>query len=637
MANHRVSFKFGVLLLIGCVVASAGRPVLAADDAKAAAEKAAAVKSAAQMLPPTTLFYAEVERPAEVIRLVLDHPLRKRLEQSPDYRKAFDTPQFKEFQAVVNAVETRSGVEWRKALETTAGGGFAVGFDVATQGVAGLARSTDPQTTTKVRDALFDLAREDAKNKGNPDPIETKEYRGITAWKAGDSVIAPIGPWLLVTNKADLGKAIADALLDGGKTLAGDDDFTAALKLEQSKATADRGTAWAFVRLAPLRLFAPGHPVFDKNAKSDNPAAELLFGGLAGDVRNAPFITGTLKLHEQGIKLSVTSPHDRSWVPQGRDFFFAPKGQAGGADKPLRPKGTLLSITTYRDLAAWWEAGPDTYSEGVAAKMAQADSGLSTFLGGKSFGTDVLGSFAPQIQFVVAQQDYKAAGVPEPTIRLPAGALVLRLKDKPKTDVRKHFRVAFQSIVALGNLDGASKGRPLLEMKTEKRGDAEILYAVYEAPTEQETGSAKTEESAKPQAADAGKGEMKGGAEKDIYYNFSPALVLSSNHVMLCSTKQIADELADQAAGGGGASAAKIAQNTLVEVSASPIAVLLKANREQLVAQNMLEKGHSREQAEKEIDVFVALVNAVRQARLSLTPTDKSVTLEIEIQTAEMK
>ena len=634
MGICRASVRWTVVMFVGCVLAASSRPALAADDT-AAAQKAAAARSAAEMLPPSVLFYAEVDKPAEVIRLVLDHPLRKRLEQSPDYRKAFDTPQFKEFQAVVQAVENRSGVDWREALETTTGGGFAVAFDAATQGVVVLARSTDPQKTQKVRDALFDLAREDAKNKGNPDPIETKEYRGLTAWKAGDSVIANVGPWLVISNKGEAAKAVADALLDGGKTLAGDDDFTAALKLEQTKATADRGTAWAFLRLAPLRLFAAAHPVFDKNAKSDNPVAELLLGGLAGAPRNAPFITASLKLHEQGIKLSVTSPHDRSWVPQGREFFFAPKGEAGGADKPLRPKGTLLSITTYRDLAAWWEAGPDTYSEGVAAKMAQADSGLSTFLGGKSFGTDVLGSFAPQIQLVVAAQDYKAAGVPEPGIRLPAGAMVFRIRDKPKTDVRKHFRVGFQSIVALANLDGASKGRPLLEMKTEKRGDAEILYATYEAPSAEEP---EKEKSAKPQAADsATKEEMKSAAEKDIYYNFSPALVLSKGYLMFCSTKQIADELVDQAAKGNGASAAKIPQNTLVEVAPQPIAELLKANREQLIAQNMLEKGHSREQAEKEIDVFVTLVNAVRQARLSLTPTDKSVTLEIEIQTAEMK
>ena len=52
--------------------------------------------------------------------------------------------------------------------------------------------------------------------------------------------------------------------------------------------------------------------------------------------------------------------------------------------------------------------------------MAQADSGLSAFLGGKSFGTDVLGSLRPQMQLVVAAQDFGAAGVKEPTIKLPA-------------------------------------------------------------------------------------------------------------------------------------------------------------------------------------------------------------------------
>lgn len=636
MISRRALIRWVPLVLAACVLVSIPRPLIAADD-PAAAQKAAAQKSAAEMLPASILFYAEVEKPAEVIRLILDHPLRQRLEQSPDYQKAFDTPQFKEFKAVVEAVESRSGVQWRQALETGTGGGFVVAFDAATQGLVLLTKSTDPKTSEKVRDALFDLARQDATGKGNPDPIETKEYRGLTGWKAGESIIANLGPWLIISNKPDLTKAIADRLLDGDGTLAADSGFADALKLERSKPAGERGSAWAFLRLAPLRLFAPGHPFFDSSAKSDNPAVELLFGGLAGAVRNAPYVSASLRLHEQGVKLSVTSPNERGWTPKGREFFFAPAGQAGGADKPLRPKGTVLSITTYRDLAAWWEAGPDTYTEGVAAQMAQADSGLSTFLGGKSFGSDVLGSFAPQIQFVVASQDFKAAGIPEPAIRLPAGAMVFRLRDKPKTDVKKHFRVAFQSIVALANLDGGSKGRPLLEMRNEKRGNAEILYAIYEAPEE----GAETDDTAKPQAADKDSGkpdqkpEMK-SADKDIFYNFSPALVIAKDRVMLCSTKQIADELADLAAKGD-ASPAKIAQNTLIEVSPLPVGELLRANREQLIAQNMLEKGHSREQAEKEIDVFIALVNAVREARLSLTPTDKAITLEIEIKTADVK
>jgi len=123
-------------------------------------------------------------------------------------------------------------------------------------------------------------------------------------------------------------------------------------------------------------------------------------------------------------------------------------------------------------------------------------------------------------------------------------------------------------------------------------------------------------------------------AERDVYYNFSPALVLSGDRLMLCSTKQIADELADLAAK---PTSAKAPQNTLLEIAAQPIGKLLQENREQLIAQNMLEKGHSRPEAEKEVDVFVALVNAVKNAKVSLTPTDKTIALDIELETSTTK
>ena len=609
---------------VAVAVAVAVMGLLCAARAMATPADDAAKKSAAELLPPSTLFYAEVDKPAELIRLIVDHPLRARLEQSPDYRKAFETPQFKEFRAVVEAVENKSGVQWRRALETGTGGGLVVAVDAATQGVVILTRSTDPEQTAKVRDAVFELARADAKEKGKGDPIESKEYRGISAWKAGESVIAGVGPWTVVSNKPKLAQSVADTLLDGGGSLADDVAFKAAREGDG----ADTGrSGWAFLRMPPLRLVAAKHPIFDASAKSDNPGAELLIGGLAGVVRNAPYVTASFQVREQGINLSVSAPHESGWVSDSRKFFFAPSG--GGADKPLRPKGTLLSITTYRDLGAFWEAGPDLLTEGAAAQLAQTDSGFSTFLGGKSFGTDVLGSLAPQMQFVVAAQDYKAAGVHEPATKLPAGAIILRLKDKNavKMDVRKQFRVAFQTIVAFANVDGASKGRPLLEMQSEKRGGADIMYAVYEAPGEGD---------AKPQAAEKKEGEMM-SSDDDAHYNFSPALVVSGEHLMFCSTKQIAEELADLAAKQGDGSARADEDNTRVEISAAPIAELLRVNRDRLITQNMLEKGHSRAEAEKEIDVFVALVNAVREASVRLTPGEKTIKLELDVKLRDAK
>jgi hypothetical protein len=165
MAARRMLAGWVGVMLAGVALLAPARAVFAQDaDPTKASERAAAAKTGAELLPPTTLFYVEIQRPAEVIRLILDHPLRQRLEQSPDYQKAFDTPQFKEFQAVVNAVEQRSGVQWRKALETSTGGGLVVAVDAATQGLVVLSRSTDAKATESVRDALFSLARDDAKS-----------------------------------------------------------------------------------------------------------------------------------------------------------------------------------------------------------------------------------------------------------------------------------------------------------------------------------------------------------------------------------------------------------------------------------------------------------------------------------------
>jgi hypothetical protein len=128
---------------------------------------------------------------------------------------------------------------------------------------------------------------------------------------------------------------------------------------------------------------------------------------------------------------------------------------------------------------------------------------------------------------------------------------------------------------------------------------------------------------------------MQDAKMQDIHYNFSPAVVMSKDHLILCSTRQIAQELADLAEKqepGGKVEADP--DNTRIEIAPGPVAKLLRDNREQLVAQNILEKGHDREAAEKEIDLLVALVSSVRDASLRLTPTDDSVTIELDVTTA---
>ncbi|HEY2586263.1 MAG TPA: hypothetical protein VGI81_10915 [Tepidisphaeraceae bacterium] len=582
-----------------------------------AARPAAAEKSAADLLPPSTLAYVEISDPKAVLSTTLDNPLRQQLEDSSAFRDAMDKPNAKKLKQVVKLIEDRAGVQWRPALEQISGGGIALAFEPLTQGVVVLVKPEDMKTAEAVRDALISMAEDDAKKHGKPDPVTTKAYRGLKAWHVNEAIVADLGPWVMISNKKGLAQRVADNFLDGGDALAGDEDFGAARRLAAGPGTPP--SAWAFVRLAPIRLFAKSQqPWLDPASKSDNPGIEFVLGGLIPVAQNAPYATASLWAGHGGIKLAAAAPMDRAWVPAGRKFFFA--APPDGAAKPLRPPGTLLSLTTYRDVAAMWQAGPDLFTESVATQMAQTDSGLSALFGGKSFGNDVLGAFKPQMQLVVARNDFPAGGL-TPTLKLPAAALVLEIRPDQFAHVRKHFRVAFQAGVALGNLNGAQQGRALLDLQTERRGDCEIQFATYSGD----------DDAPKEPAADKKVKKDAKSPKDDAYLNLSPAMALSNRRLILSTSRQLAEELADLDA--KEQSPARIRENTLIAGNPNLAADLIKANREQLVAGNMLQKGHDRKTAEREISLLQAIAGAFSDARVRLLPEEKSIRFELEVKT----
>src|SRR5262245_8048450 len=97
---------------------------------------AAAEKSPREMFPASTVVYAEMPEPQKLIDAVLDHPSVAELQKHPDYQKAFENPQAKDFLKVLGAVEAKLGMKWRPALTSLTGGGIYVAFDLPTLGTA---------------------------------------------------------------------------------------------------------------------------------------------------------------------------------------------------------------------------------------------------------------------------------------------------------------------------------------------------------------------------------------------------------------------------------------------------------------------------------------------------------------------
>jgi hypothetical protein len=250
-------------------------------------------------------------------------------------------------------------------------------------------------------------------------------------------------------------------------------------------------------------------------------------------------------------------------------------------------------------------------SEQANEELAKADSGLSTLFSGKDFGEDILGAFRPEVQIVVARQAF-AEGQPAPAIKLPAFGWVAELKDPAM--MQPELRRTFQNLIGFFNVVGAMNGQPQLELDVEKTGEAEFVTATHLAD---------------PNAKDP-------GALK-INYNFSPSIAFAGNRFVLASTKALAHSLATASATKERPGDKAHIVNTDAVLHLDVLRHILADNRAQLVAQNMLAEGHTKDEAETAIDVLLKLVGWFDQLVLSLdtTPSELHATVNVSIKASD--
>ena len=186
----------------------------------------AAEKTAAEILPASTIAYAEITNPKALLHGILKHPARKKLEALDEYKALFESKSYKQMRTLITVLQFQLGMTWQTAVERLTEGGIYAGIDSKTNGVAVLIRAKDKENLKKIKDTLIKLNRADAKTKGKKDPIPEKKYRGLTAYDLGQVKMATMDRWLLFVNKNDLGKQLLDNYLDDrGQRLASNDPF----------------------------------------------------------------------------------------------------------------------------------------------------------------------------------------------------------------------------------------------------------------------------------------------------------------------------------------------------------------------------------------------------------------------------
>jgi hypothetical protein len=175
---------------------------------------------------------------------------------------------------------------------------------------------------------------------------------------------------------------------------------------------------------------------------------------------------------------------------------------------------------------------------------------------------------------------------------------------KDPSETQPELRRIFQSFVGFLNVVGAMNGQPQLDLGMESAGDAQLVTATYIAER-----------------------DARESLSAPINFNFSPTIAFVAERVILASSTELARELATT----NDESAEKQPLNTEVLVEAKTLQRILQDNQEQLVANNMLEKGHDKGAAEGEIGLLLELVSFVDRPRLSLEVTDNQMQLSVDL------
>ena len=488
---------------------------------------------------------------------------------------------------------------WPEAVAALTQGGVVVAYDGRTRGVVALMQADEPETLEKLRTSIGIIAKLANAKKG--DRFKEGSYRAAKTMEITPQVkMAFVDRWMLVTNRPELGQVVVDNILDGSdQSLANQEAFASA------RETQPDDCVWGFANIGTIRDAGVAEQLY--SGQTDNILAEILFGGIIANLKHTPYATVALELNQNSVGLEVAIPAESDWR-EGREYYFGEDGKAT-APPLLKPEGTLLTVSAHRDLGQMWLRSGDLLTEKGSEQLAKADSTLTTLFSGKDFGEDILAALDSQVQFVVVARDFEGM-TPAPAIKLPAFAVRFGLKDRETT--QPEFRRVFQSFVGFLNVVGVMNGQPQLDLGETTSGGADLYHANY------------VPNAAEPEDTAAA-----------INYNFSPTLGFQGNQMVLASTTNLAQALFASREGDANSEVSAgngvIGGNTLVHVNGSAIAKALQPNKDLLIAQNMLEKGHDRDAAEGEISVLFQLIELIQEGTLHLENENGQLKLNAEV------
>jgi hypothetical protein len=551
---------------------------------------------AIRWIPSDALLVVEITSPDALLEAVLCPEAVSAVTSNAAYKHLTSQDGYKQFEQGLRFIESSLGTDWQNGIKQLLAGGvtFAVRPD---ESVSLIVDSADAEILGKLQGVLLNIARGEAVKRGEPGAVKSSEYGGVTGWTfGGDDAHCILDNRILMSNKP----AALEAMLDLRK---GSDGRTIADSPAYKQAKADLGpepVASVFVNLKSIKAEPSVAAALNEGP---NPAASLLIPGVTEALRESNWVAVGLSVN--GYKLGLQATLDgKTAGPDGPASFAWSDKLNGGALPNISVPRQIAGMTFFRDLQAFYAAKDELFPQRTAG-LIFFENMMGIFFTGRDLTDEVLAETEPEVRFVVAEQEYDPK-TGKPALQIPSFAAIFRMGNPDYFS--EVMEEAWQKALGLINFTSGQQAQPGLILYRPTYNDVTFSVSRYST-------------------ADIDKSE-----EVHPRYNFKPSLATFDEWLVISSTESLARDLIDALKSETAKQAKALAGvHSMVEVNGRQLASILKANRANLVRQNMIDDGNTKEEAEAAIGVLLSIVEYFGGAKIEVGRDDGRMRAKLEL------
>ena len=535
-----------------------------------------------ELVPAGAVIVVNVSEPKAVLDLILRPKLIEAIESSRFHKAQIADKGFRQFRSLVRLIERRLDTNWRSIVRRLVGGGATWAVGPRNTSLL-IIDALDTKVLKEGHDLLLFLIESEAEKKGLPIGTGETKYAGVTLRSLGpNEAHAIVGRRFMIANSPALLKTALDLhAKTGGKSISSRPAYRQALKTAPADAA-----AVVYANTAVLKRIPAVSRALD--AKK-NPLTALLAAPITEALNNSTWLAVSLKI--KGDTLTIDAISDGTLASTGPARFAIPPKTSDGAAPNLVVPRRIAAMSLHRDLQGFYAAKDKLFGERTSG-LIFFENMMGIFFTGRDLAREVFAETGPKVRLVVAEQKYDPA-VGRPAIQLPAFALVLPLKNPRQFS--PVVEEAWQKAIGLVNFTRGQNAQPGLLIDRPVYRKTKYTTACFNPPGGSEPGNV------------------------DVRFNFRPTLAMPGNHVIFSSTDSLARDIIDALARETARRPKPLGgMHSVIEIDGGQLASILQANRKNLVRQNMVDKGHTQEQAESEMDVLAAVIRSLSRVMLTI-------------------